>query len=154
MKLKKLLLKKSLLLILYLLIYAYFILFNWQVFTTTLNINLGFGVVTIPPFILLFLLGFIIIGILSWISYISSLQRTIYELEQGVELGKMKDKLIRSKIREYFSEGQNVELLRAQLGIQELIKRQEELASMIQKLSEANARGTHVSQKDQSQTDN
>lgn len=131
---KKLLLKKSLLLILYSLVYLYFMIFNWQVFTISLNINLGFGTATLPPFIILFFLGFTLIGILSWISYITSLQRMIYELEQGVQPGKMKDKLARAKIQELFAEKSTLEMLKTRLGIQELIKKQDEISILLEEL--------------------
>jgi len=131
---KKLLFKKFSLLILFTLVNLYFMVFNWQIFTISLNINLGFGVAKLPPFIILFLLGFFIIGILSWISYITNLQRTIYELEQGVELGKMKDKMVRNKIRDHLMDEKNIDLLQNKLGISELRKKQDELNKMLSKL--------------------
>jgi len=128
---KKVLLKSTILLILYTLAYLYFAVFNWQIFIVKLNINLGFGVVEFPPFIVLFLLGFIIIGILSWTNYNIRLRKMIYELEHGVEMGKIKDKLVSTKVREYLLEEKNLDLLKDKMGIREIQKKQEELTKLI-----------------------
>jgi len=128
---KKVLLKSTILLILYTLAYLYFAIFNWQIFIVKLNINLGFGVVEFPPFIVLFLLGFIIIGILSWTNYNIRLRKMIYELEHGVEMGKIKDKLVSTKVREYLLEEKNLDLLKDKMGIREIQKKQEELTKLI-----------------------
>jgi len=131
---KKVLLKSTILLILYTLAYLYFAVFNWQIFIVKLNVNLGFGVVEFPPFIVLFLLGFIIIGILSWTNYNIRLRKMIYELEHGVEMGKIKDKLVNTKVREYLLEEKNLDLLKDKMGIKEIQKKQEELMKLIDDL--------------------
>jgi hypothetical protein len=131
---KKILFKKFILLILFTLVNVYFMVFNWQIFTINQNVNLGFGMVRLPPFIILFLLGFLIIGILSWVSYITNLQRTIYELEQGVELGKMKDKLVQNKIREQLMDQKNIDVLQNKLGIPDLMKKQDELHRLLSEM--------------------
>lgn len=131
---KKVLLKSTILLILFTLVYLYIAVFNWQVFIVKLNINLGFGVVEFPPFIILFLLGFIIIGILSWTNYNIRLRKMIYELEHGVEMGKIKDKLVNTKVREYLQEEKNLDLLKDKMGIREIQKKQEELMKRINDL--------------------
>lgn len=78
---KFLLLRKFLWLILFTLIHLWFMIFNWKLFTAMLNINLGFGVVRLPPFLILFLTGFVILGIQSWTGYVNKLHRIIHDLE-------------------------------------------------------------------------
>lgn len=134
---KRLLLRKSILLIIYLVISLYFAIFNWQIFTVNLNVSLGFGVVSFPPFIVMFLLGFIVIGILSWMNYATSLRKMIYELEHGVEIGKMKDKLTGSRVRELLLDDKNLELLKSKMGIQEIRNKQEEITRMLSELRKA-----------------
>jgi len=134
---RKLFFRNIILLIVYILISLYFAIFNWQIFTVTLNVNLGFGVVSFPPFIVLFLVGFVIIGILSWMNYSSSLRKMIYELEHGVEIGKMKEKMVGSRVRELIMDDKNLELLKSRMGIQEISKRQEEMARMLSDLKKA-----------------
>ncbi len=150
---KNLLLRKSLLLILYTLVYVYFMVFNWAVFTISLNINLGFGTVQLPPFIILFALGFIIIGVQSWVSYISSLQKIIFELQQGVEVGKMKDRLVKDKLKEMLTEEKNLEVLKREIGMEDLNKKQEELVRMLSELKSKFEQSEEISRTDQSQTD-
>jgi hypothetical protein len=133
---KKKIFKHSILLILYTLVNLYFAIFNWQVFTVKLNIDLGFGVITLPPFVVTFLFGFIIIGILSWMNYMSDLQKTIYELEQGVEIGRMRDKLVKTRIKELLLDDRNLELLMDKIGIQDIRKKQDELMKSILEINQ------------------
>jgi hypothetical protein len=128
---KKKILKHYILLILYTLVYLYFAVFNWQVFIVKLNIDLGFGAISIPPFIIFFLFGFILIGVLSWMHYMANIQKMIYELEQGVEIGKMKDKLVRTRVKELLLDDKNLELLMDKLGIQDIRKKQEEVMNIL-----------------------
>jgi hypothetical protein len=131
---KNLILRKFLLLIVYTLVYLYFTLFNWETFTVSLNINLGFAVISIPPFIILFLVGFIIIGILSWVSYVSHLQKIIYELEHGIDKGGKKDIRIKEKIKAQLLTEENINLLKDKTGIREIASRQEKLIAMMDEL--------------------
>ncbi len=128
---KKIIFKKFLLLIIYTVINIYFMIFNWKVFTISLNVNLGFGSAQLPPFIILFLLGFVIIGILSWSNYVQNLQKIIYELEHGVELGKMRDKMVRNRLQEQLTDEKNLDMLKKKLGITDLQQQQETLVKMI-----------------------
>ncbi len=127
--------------------------FNWQVFTITLKINLGFGVVTFPPFIAFFLLGFVFLGILTWANYISNLQKIIYELEHGVKIGKMSDKRFRMKVQEQLLEEKNMEVLKTRLGIVELKDKQEELIKLMSEFKKGPEKsgGNQITQKDQNQ---
>lgn len=134
---KNLLLKKSILLIIYILVSAYFAIFNWKIFTVDLNVSLGFGVVTFPPFIVLFLVGLVIIAIQAWMNYSTSLRKMIYELEHGVELGKMKDKIAGSRVREMLLDDKNLELLMTRMGIREIKKNQEDIAKALSDLKKS-----------------
>ncbi|MGW8314188.1 MAG: hypothetical protein ACWGNV_01200 [Bacteroidales bacterium] len=131
---KKIIFRKFLLLILYTVINIYFMIFNWKVFTLSLNVNLGPGSIQIPPFVILFLLGFIIIGILSWSNYVQNLRKIIYELEHGVELGKIRNKMVSSKLQEQLMDEKNIEVLRKKLGIADLQQQQESLSKMIREI--------------------
>lgn len=131
---KYLVFKKFLLLILYTLVNLYFMVFNWKVFILVLKVDLGFAVVSIPPFIVFFLLGFLIIGILSWMGYLSHIQKIISELEQGMESGSKDDVRVREKIREQLLNEEIINTLKEKIGIQEIAARQEELARVIKEL--------------------
>jgi hypothetical protein len=151
---KKLLLRKSLFLVLYTLVNIYFMGFNWKLFTVTLNINLGFGIVSLPPFIILFLLGFIIIGALSWINYVSSLQKIIYELEQGVEIGKMRDKMFRNRVNQQLQDDRILDQIKQKMGIEEIRSKQEELIRSISDLKNQLKQGEQINPTGQNQKDN
>ena len=79
---KFLLFRKFLWVILFTLVHLWFMVFNWQLFITMLNVNLGFGVVRLPPFVVLFLTGFVILAIHSWTGYVNKLHRIIHDLEE------------------------------------------------------------------------
>ena len=124
---RKIWLKNAIVPILYLLVHVYFAIFNWQVFTVNLHIDLGFGVVGFPPFIVLFVIGFILVGILAWVNYVNSLRRLIYGLEQGIEFGKMKEKMVGNRLQEMLFDDKNIEQLKGKMGVRELRRRQEEI---------------------------
>ena len=151
---KRLLIRKSILLILYTLLNVYFMGFNWKVFTVTLNINLGFSVVSFPPFIVLFLLGFIIIGILTWTNYMASLKKMINELEKGAEIGQMKEKSFSKRIRKQLVDEQVLDLMKHKLGIEGIQSKQEELIRSISELKEHLKRERQVNPTGQSQKGN
>ena len=60
----------------------------------------------------------------------------IYELEQGVEFGKMKDRLVKSRVKELLLDEKNVETLTEKLGIWDLRKKQEELIKLFAELNQ------------------
>ena len=133
---KKVLFRSIFLLILYTLASLYIAVFNWQIFIVKLNINLGFGVIEFPPFFLFFLLGFVIIGILSWTNYVIRLRRMIYDLEHGMEVGKLKDKLTSSRIKKFMFEEDNLNFLKERIGVVDIQKKQDELAKLVSDLQQ------------------
>jgi energy-coupling factor transporter transmembrane protein EcfT len=133
---KKVLFKSTFLLILFILANLYFAIFNWKIFTVKLNINFGFAIAEIPVFIVLFLLGFIFLGILSWMNYNIRLQKMIYDLEHGVEIGKLKDRLDNKKIQKLIFEENNLKLLKEKMGVEEILKKQAEIMQLVSGLKE------------------
>lgn len=76
--------------VIYLLIFLYFAVFNWDVFIITINTNLGFGIAQTPPFLLLFLIGLFIIAIQSNFTYIRETRNEVRNLHRSIELEKLK----------------------------------------------------------------
>jgi hypothetical protein len=144
MKMKKVILKSTLLLMLFTLVNLFFAIFNWKIFTVKLNINLGFGLVEFPPFIAMFLVGFLVVGILSWTNYNMRLRRMIYDLEHGMEIGKLKDRLSANQFKKLISEEDNLALLKDKLGIISLGEKLDDLAA---KHAELQQRTTTTMQK-------
>lgn len=66
----------------------------------------------------------------------TSLKKMIYELEQGVEFGKMKDRLAKSRVREWLLEENNVAILTDKLGIREIRKKQEEFMKLLSEINQ------------------
>lgn len=101
--------------IIWIVIWAYFAAFNWEVFAVAININLGFTVITGYPFIFYFVAGIILFIALRYIAqYLSERQRA-YErhLEhkiamQGkdIEILQLKEVLFNMQTKEH---NQNVE---------------------------------------------
>jgi len=143
---KKIIIKSIILLILYILFIFYFAVFNWQVFTVKLNVNLGFGILEFPPFIILSVIGLIIISILSWSNYNIRLRKMIYELEHGMEMGKIREKLSSGKIKEALTDDKILDQLKDKLGIREILKIQEKHSQILKSLQEK-------SNKDNKETD-
>ena len=133
---RRLFIKSTLLLLLYTLVNLYFAAFNWKIFSVKLNIDLGFTIVEFPPFIALFLAGFLLIGILSWINYTIRVRKLILDLEQGVEIGRLKDRLMDKKIRNLVFDENTLKILKEKMGIKELFEKTEELTRLVSELGQ------------------
>jgi hypothetical protein len=133
---RRLIFKSSIILLLYTLVNLYFAVFNWRIFTVKLNVDLGFAVVEIPPFVLLFLAGFLLIAVISWINYNLRLRKMILDLEQGAAIGKLKDKLIDKQFRELLYDENTLTVLSEKLGIREVKSKTEVLSRQITELSQ------------------
>ncbi len=66
-----------------------------------------------------------------------NLRKIIYELEHGVELGKLREKMVRNKLQEQLMDEKNIEALVDRLGISEIRRQQESLVKMIGELKAA-----------------
>jgi len=133
---RKLILKSSLILILYTLVNLYFAVFNWKIFSVRLNVDFGFTIWEIPPFVILFLTGFLLIAILSWVNYNIRLRKMILDLEQGLEIGKLKDKFIDKQFRNLLFDENNLTVLSEKLGIREIKDNTEVLSKQFIELSQ------------------
>jgi len=76
--------------VVYLLIFLYFAIFNWDVFIVTINTNLGFTVVKTPPFLLLFIVGLFVTALQSNFTYIRETRHEVSYLYKSIELEKLK----------------------------------------------------------------
>jgi len=76
------------------LVMVYFAIFNWDVFTVSLNVSLGFGLVSVPLVATVFLAGLVFLGLQTGLTFFiesrRSRERTLKESEIG-ELKKEKD---------------------------------------------------------------
>ena len=133
---RKLILKSSLILILYTLVNLYFAVFNWKIFSVRLNVDFGFTIWEIPPFVILFLTGFLLIAILSWVNYNIRLRKMILDLEQGLEIGKLKDKFIDKQFRNLLFDENNLTVLSEKLGIRDIKDNTEVLSKQVSELSQ------------------
>ncbi len=106
-------------LIIWIVIWAYFAAFNWAVFTVSLNINLGFAVITGYPLIFYSIAGIIFFIILRYIAQYLAERQRIHEknLEnkiamQGkdIEILQLKEVLFNMQTKEH---NQNVESMKS-----------------------------------------
>lgn len=120
-------LKKTInyLLILWIVIWAYFAAFNWAVFTVSLNINLGFTVVTGYPFLFYSLAGIVILIVLRYIAqYLRERQRTheknlenkITMQGKDIEILKLKEVLFNIQTKEYNQNAESMKSLNEKLN--------------------------------------
>ncbi len=139
---KKIILKSSIILLLYTLVNLYFALFNWKIFSVQLNVNMGFAVLKFPPILMLFLAGFILIAILSWINYNLRLRKLIRGLEQGAEIGKLKDKILDKQFRELLFDDKTLTVLSEKLGLNEIRNKIKDIIRMIAEMSQNSTKKT------------
>lgn len=90
----------------YILIFAYiaisillFVL-NWDLFTTALDFDLGFGTYRVFPFFVLQIIGLVLMGIFALVDgmkdlkrevLITDLQKKLLELQKDTEIAKLKE---------------------------------------------------------------
>lgn len=81
----------TILVILFLFVNLYLLAFNWSVFTVSLNLNYGFGVLNVPPFIFTMIFNFIIIGIIWFTGYTKDLRSENSLLKKEDEIHRLKE---------------------------------------------------------------
>ena len=113
------------LLIIWIVIWAYFAAFNWAVFTVSLNINLGFTVITGYPFLFYSIAGIIFLIILRYIAQYLIERQRIHEknLEnkiamQGkdIEILQLKEVLFNMQTKEYNQNAESMKSLNEKLN--------------------------------------
>lgn len=92
-------------LVIYFVISIYFAIFNWEVFIIAINVNLGFALLNIPPFIIIFLIGLILLGGISMIGYVTEVKHEIEILKKNSQILLMrKNEEINSLKNSYYNE--------------------------------------------------
>lgn len=101
----------DIIILLWILIWLYYLVFNWDVFIVKLNTDFGFGTITLYPFIFFFFLGSTGFIILKYVIHILQIQNNAKEkenknkitlLEKDIEILKLKEVLFKMQ-----SEGLN-----------------------------------------------
>ena len=113
------------LLIIWIVIWAYFAAFNWAVFTVSLNINLGFAVITGYPFLFYSIAGIIFFIILRYIAQYLVERQRIHEKNldnkiamQGkdIEILQLKEVLFNMQTNEYNKNAESMKSLNEKLN--------------------------------------
>jgi uncharacterized coiled-coil protein SlyX len=124
------------LLIIWIVIWAYFAAFNWAVFTVSINVNLGFTVVTGYPFLFYSIAGIVFLIVLRYIAQYLIERQRIHEknLEnkiamQGkdIEILQLKEVLFNMQTNEYNKNAESMKSLNEKLNkISEQMKTQKQ----------------------------
>ena len=125
---------------LFFLVIVYFAIFNWSVFTVSLSVSLGFGLITVPLVATVFLVGLVFLGLQTGLTYFVNLrvgrERRVKESELGA-LKKEKEMEI-SRLKASFYEDEA-------LQIRENTERIAALQSEMEKVKEALGKETGAS---------
>jgi hypothetical protein len=110
----------NILLALWIFIWSYFILFNWDIFIVKLNINLGFGIISSRPFVIFFVLGMLIILVIRYLLQYSRMLRRIEVKEKNtkiamqekdIEILKLKEMLYKEQSTDFNKTAKDISLL-------------------------------------------
>jgi len=105
-------------------IWLYYLLFNWDVFIVKLNTNLGFNTVTLYPFIFFFFTGLILMIIIKYALHYEQLQvKSINKehkdkvnlLQKDIEILKLKEVLFRMQTEGLNKNTSTINALQAKL---------------------------------------
>ena len=106
--------------IVWVLLWLYFLLFNWKVFSINLDTNLGFTVVGGYPFIFFFLIGLLFLILIKYFDHLIEMKRLNMEkgmenkialLEKDIELLKLKESFVNKLSEEVTTKASNMNAL-------------------------------------------
>lgn len=115
--------------IIWVLIWLYYSIFNWDVFIIKLQTNLGFAVIGVYPFIFFFLIGLIFLALIRYFDTIIAMRRLgeLKDLKNKISLlGKDIEAL---KLRGTVYKMQSEEMSRNDASLQALHQKLDELSS-------------------------
>jgi uncharacterized membrane protein YciS (DUF1049 family) len=90
---------KYIILFLYVAISIFLFVLNWNLFTTTLDFDLGFGTYKLLPLVVLQIIGGLVLGIFALVDYMKDLKREVkitelnkrvMQLEKDIEIASLK----------------------------------------------------------------
>ena len=106
--------------IVWVLIWLYFLVFNWKVFSINLDTNLGFTVVGGYPFIFFFIIGLLFLILIKYFDHLIEMKRLNIEkgmenkialLEKDIELLKLKESFVNKLSDEVTTKASNMNAL-------------------------------------------
>jgi hypothetical protein len=135
----------NILLAIWVVIWLYFALFNWDIFIVKVNINLGFGIISSYPFLLFFLISLAILLSIRYLLHYTRMLRKAEEKEKNTKI-KMQEKDIEIlRLKEMMYKMQTSEYNKTTANIESLNKKMEEIAQQI--TSEKNKKSDEKNEK-------
>lgn len=121
---------QALLVILYILVNIYLMVFNWDVYTVSRDLNYGFGSFSAPLFLVVETIGLILIFLL-WL--------TIYSKDLRYEISKLKrEKDIHTKNSDTLADASEGSVMSLNERVSQLQKQMDELADLLKKSESLN----------------
>jgi len=109
-------------------VWVYFALFNWDIFIVRININLGFGIISSYPFLLLFFIGLLVMLSIRYLLHYSRMLRRIEVKEKNDKI-KMQEKDIEIlQLKEMLYKMQSEEDKKTRDSLSEMHKKLETIA--------------------------
>jgi len=116
---------QALLVILYILVNIYLMVFNWDVYTVSMDLNYGFGSFSAPLFLVVETIGLILIFLL-WL--------TVYSKDLRYEISKLKrEKDIHTKNSDTLADASEGSVMSLNERVSQLQKQMDELADLLKK---------------------
>ncbi len=123
------------LLIIWIVAWGYFMLFNWDIFVVKLNINLGLGIINNRPFVLFFVLGMLIILSIRYMLQYSRMLRRIEVKEKNTKIAMQEKDIEILKLKEMLYKEQSTEFNKTAKDISSL---HEKIEGVAKKFEEGN----------------
>lgn len=113
----------------WLVIWLYYVIFNWDIFIIKLDTNLGFAVIGSFPFVFFFLLGLIFLIVLRYFDTIISMRKLAEHKDLKNDIALLKKDIEVFKLRETVYKMQSEEMSRNDASLQALHQKLDELSS-------------------------
>ncbi|MFO7754795.1 MAG: hypothetical protein R6V34_02310 [Bacteroidales bacterium] len=110
--------------ILWLVIWIYYLVFNWDVFIINLKTDIGFAVIGAYPFVFFFVLGLLLMGLIKYVEQTMAMrnlgrnkdmENRIALLEKDIELLRLKETLYKMQSEELNRNNANLNALHQRL---------------------------------------
>lgn len=114
----------NIVIIVWIVIWFYYLVFNWDVFIVQLNTNIGFSSISIYPFLFFFIISLIGFGIIKFAANYSDLQQQAKEkenknklsmLEKDMEILRLKEVLFKMQSDDMTKSASTINALKTKL---------------------------------------
>ncbi len=126
----------NIVIIAWIVLWAYYAVFNWDVFIVKLNTSLGFTVINCFPFIFFFVFGLVCLGLLKFLLNQLHMQLKLHDKDSNSKIALLEKDIEILKLKEVLFNMQTDEMNKNASSLGELQKKLDELSGQVKGIKE------------------